>query len=460
MLFVFKKKSVFFLIALVAMMLFSPLLLGVWVKQHQVRLLRALNRTPGVHVKVLYYHRGWFKSTSKILVKINAKAFHTSMLPGFPWKEDLSFQLQEVIKHGPLVLVNTNGHYRLVVALALYDGISLNDLIPLRCSLLYHIHGVTTHFLIPSLHINYMNWKKVQGTIFTTFGSGLISGTIGIDHLDQLPSKFAINQSWSIDRLRVRFHLNGINWLSGGSNVIQIGLLQWKDDLGHVHQCSGLLMDFIQNKMDGKSNINAVIHVNAYRVGKYVVGPYHLVASAANMNVILVRKLLLKMSRTFDWRVFYHQQFGSDVSLLSRLLASGMRISINYLSVSTPYGPLQFHGVWDFLPIKQFSWSNVILQGKLFMHAAAPRAWLLKQFERFYAKHIIRPSLSTLFSSGMSHFLHEDSSVLARDHVLRWEKMGYVTCYGRQCVSTLRFQGGEVSVNQKKLIPIKHLGFG
>lgn len=452
------KKSILIFFSLAIILLLLPGLLGVWVQRHQVRLFRALDRTPGVTVKVLSYHRGWFQSHSLLLVKINAKQFHTSVLPGFPWRDNVTFQVKETIQHGPLVFIKVHGRRHPSIALALYDGVSLSASVPLHCGLLYRVRGVTSHFSLSSLSINQMIWKNVQGEISVAFGSGVLHGVINIGHLAQLPSKLAINQSWSIDHLRVRFDLLGIHWLSGGSNIIQVGRLQWQDEFGRLQRLSGILIDVIQSKFDGKSNFDSVIHVNSYHVGKRSIGPYHLMVSVNDLNVKYFRRFLLQMSRALDWKIFYQQQFNMNYSDLARLLSSGARISVKSFSVNTLYGPLLFRGSWQFMPVKQATWLEILNQAKLFVYAAVPRGWLLEQVRQFYIDHVIKRRLSFLIEKSMDHLLHEDPKVLAQHHIDHWQKAGYLSHYGDQWISTFRFQGGQVSINKQKKISIKNLG--
>ena len=236
------KWIVYLLVALIAIVIISPPMLGWMLKKQYQKNIDFYNSFDPIKIEIKSYQNGWWSSNATLIVHVNAKNFKGDL--NLPAKFD--FVIDQIIKHGPL---------------------------------LYHRHS----------------------------GFPISVG------LSETQSSFAI----SMDE-----HL--------------LSIIRAVSD-GH------------QKEAKNQLTIKREMTIEQLKLDKEVFGPLDVIFTAKQLNATVISDIFAAYSEFFhEGEVYQGQLRGKLLLLIPQIFNPGATLSIDSLSIETPYGPMHASGkiVW------------------------------------------------------------------------------------------------------------------
>ncbi|MDF3054404.1 MAG: hypothetical protein K0Q74_311 [Gammaproteobacteria bacterium] len=384
---------------LAAVLLGMPLIVGMVVQDKYTAMLAQFSRTEPVEIKVISYQRHWF--SSDVVIEVSLDPYELLKMPEYAVDHQfVPFILTQKIHHGLLLpatpqLINSYAPLDLKAnfrQIANCIGLALihSDLEPaigkIDATSIITLNGaLTSTFKAPALHYHSDTLGvaiDANDVAFTLFNTADLKVMKGMFHTEQLlfESPELIQQ---VERLDTHFDLvKGKDDLLFGTRKVAAGSVNWQLSVASRASIGlkNVEMSSISTLSNDKIDTQTKLLIEDLKVDDFHYGRQEVDLSVGAMDLptfLLFRTDLSKIAASDTVSL---SDIGKYMDATLPLLSKGMKIDLNKLYLSTPWGIAQINAKAYFSPTTGPSYSlEDILDGlSVDMHIELPSVFFVK----------------------------------------------------------------------------------
>ena len=359
------RKSVWiaiFISIIIAVLVLGPLITGVFLKRDYNNLIAFYNSKEDVHVKMMYYHRGWWTSDAMLNVEIKNPQFIEFFEELGLAQKDIptQYMLDLHIQHGPIFYQPMNSS---IFGLASIQnnlkwtpevfkffkllGIEKNfievdnDLVSFTGNYLKHLKLNT----FKTIHLQNdiaIQIKSFDAQWWIMPESQRISGNVQLERIkiyDDHDSILIPNATFKWDQNENARHW----WL--GKSALFISAITGQELDKKTFVISGLNFDGYAEEKNGMLNSSRQFKISKIQSDDLSLGPFHLQISVNQLNTDAIIDLITAYRNIMRRGELYESQLQQKMyTMLPSVINPGSVIKLDKLDFSTPEGHLNMKG--------------------------------------------------------------------------------------------------------------------